>query len=60
MNGKRTGIDIKDLETIADRYTIKNFKGIVMEIQTSVDYWIQVAKENNQTTKENAGHCLAS
>lgn len=51
VNGKRTGIDIKDLETIADRYTIKNFKGIVMEIQASVDYWVQVAKENNIPVK---------
>lgn len=46
INGKRTGIDIKDLEAIADRFTVKNFKGIVTEIQASVDYWTEVAREN--------------
>ncbi|RYD57313.1 MAG: type II toxin-antitoxin system HipA family toxin [Sphingobacteriales bacterium] len=39
INGKRVGIELKDLKQIADKYTIKNPTGIIAEIQAAVEYW---------------------
>ena len=39
VNGKRTGINLKDLGIIAEKYTVKNFKGIIADIQGKVDSW---------------------
>jgi len=46
INGKRTNINIDDLRLIADKYTVKNFRKIVAEIEASVEYWQQTMKEN--------------
>lgn len=45
LNGKRTGITIKDLLTIAEEFVIKNPKGIIEEIQVLIPRWVEVAEE---------------
>ncbi|HTN45829.1 MAG TPA: type II toxin-antitoxin system HipA family toxin [Flavipsychrobacter sp.] len=47
INGKRTGIDMNDLSAIAEKYTIKHFKGTISAIEEAVDFWIQTAKEHD-------------
>lgn len=45
VNGKRTKIDLADLKVIAAKYSIKNFRKIVEEVQANTLYWKQVAEE---------------
>ncbi len=44
INGKRTGIALKDLTAIAEKYTIKNFNKIISEVQKTVAHWKHIAK----------------
>lgn len=43
VNGKRTEINLKDLSAISEKYTIKNYKGVVDQIQDAADSWHIVA-----------------
>lgn len=45
VNGKRTEIGIEDVKVIAQKYTIKNYKGVIDEVQESTLYWKNVANE---------------
>ncbi|SRX52741.1 type II toxin-antitoxin system HipA family toxin [Aequorivita sp. CIP111184] len=45
INGKRTGITLKDLLTIAEEFVIKNPKGMIEEIQALMPRWMVVALE---------------
>jgi len=45
VNGKRTEIDIEDLSVIAQKYTIKHFRGVIEEVQESTLYWKNLASE---------------
>ncbi len=45
VNGKRTEIGIEDVKVIAQKYTIKNYKGVIEEVQESTLYWKKVASE---------------
>lgn len=45
INGKRTGITLKDILTIAEEFAIKNPKGIVEEVQKLIPRWIEIASE---------------
>jgi len=45
VNGKRIAITITDLKTIAERYTIKNFKNVIAEVQDAIEYWQSCALE---------------
>ncbi len=51
VNGKRTEIAMNDLKVIAEKYTIKNFKKVVEEVQGSIPYWQQVAEESGVPEK---------
>lgn len=39
VNGKRIDISLKDVLTIAETYTIKNARNVVIEIQNSIEFW---------------------
>jgi serine/threonine-protein kinase HipA len=43
LNGKRVGIELTDLKAIAEKYTIKNYKKIIAEVQEATSYWEQEA-----------------
>ncbi|UZO79845.1 type II toxin-antitoxin system HipA family toxin [Aquimarina sp. ERC-38] len=43
INGKRTEITAKDLLMIAEKFVIKNPKGIVKEVQALIPRWMEVA-----------------
>lgn len=45
INGKRVDITMEDVLKIAEAYTIKNARKIVLHIQKGVDFWIQKATE---------------
>ena len=45
VNGKRTGITPDDLKAIADKYTIKNYRHVIAEVQAATPYWQSVAGE---------------
>ncbi len=45
INGKRTKITIKDALTIADKFAIKNPKGIINDIQELIPKWIELANK---------------
>jgi serine/threonine-protein kinase HipA len=45
VNGKRTEIGLEDVKVIAQKYTIKNYKGVIEEVQESTLYWKTVASE---------------
>lgn len=44
VNNKRVDIELQDILKIADTYTIKNAKNVVLEIQGAVDFWMKKAK----------------
>jgi len=44
INGKRTGIHIKDFMTIAEEFAIKNPKGIIGDIQALTSRWTEIAE----------------
>jgi serine/threonine-protein kinase HipA len=39
VNGKRVGISLKDVLTIAETFTIKNAKNVILEIQVTIEFW---------------------
>jgi serine/threonine-protein kinase HipA len=43
INGKRIDLRESDLLVLADKYTIKNPKGVIREIQDGIDLWIKNA-----------------
>lgn len=45
INGKRVDIKLQDLLVIADRYTIKNPKGVIRELQDGIGLWVKFAGE---------------
>lgn len=45
VNGKRNGIDMDDLALIAEKYTIKNHKKVIVEVQDTMTYWASVARD---------------
>ena len=47
INGKRIDITLADVLIIADKFTIKNAKKVVQEIQESIVYWKDLANELN-------------
>lgn len=44
INGKRTGIILKDVLAIAEEFAIKNPKGIIQEVESLIPRWIEIAK----------------
>jgi serine/threonine-protein kinase HipA len=51
INGKRTNILLQDLISLADRYTIKNPKGILEKTQQAIAFWTKNARELNIAEK---------
>jgi serine/threonine-protein kinase HipA len=47
INGKRTGIAVKDILHLAEQYTIKNPKGVIEQVQQAIPGWLQQASELN-------------
>lgn len=47
IQNKRFDITIYDILKIADKYSIKNAKAIVNQIQNAIDYCIEIMKEHN-------------
>ena len=45
INGKRVGVALEDILVIADKYTIKNAKGIIKEVQDVIPLWNEKAAE---------------
>jgi serine/threonine-protein kinase HipA len=45
VNGKRTGIDTGDLKAIAEKYTVKNARKIIADVQNTTVYWESAARE---------------
>ncbi len=45
VNGKRIDISLKDVLTIAETYTIKNARNVIIEIQDSIEFWNLRANE---------------
>ena len=45
INGKRVGVALEDILVIADKYTIKNAKGIIKEVQDVIPLWNEKAQE---------------
>jgi serine/threonine-protein kinase HipA len=45
INDKRTQIDLNDVSLIAKKYTIKNYLGIIQEIQENITYWQSIAPD---------------
>jgi serine/threonine-protein kinase HipA len=46
INGKRLDLTASDLLTIADRYTIKNPKGIINKVQRAIEFWVETCSSN--------------
>jgi serine/threonine-protein kinase HipA len=45
INGKRVDIQLEDVLTIAETFTIKNARNVIREIQDGIDFWIEKSKE---------------
>lgn len=45
INGKRTEISLKDVLSIAEKFAIKNPKGIIGEVESVLPLWIKIAAE---------------
>src|SRR5690606_6399306 len=45
INNKRNNIDLEDILSLAEEFTIKNPKGIVKEVQEVVNSWEDTTKE---------------
>lgn len=43
VSGKRTAIQIGDIQSISEKYTVKNFKGVVQEMQAAAAAWSATA-----------------
>lgn len=46
INGKRSDITLSDIMTIADKYAIKEAKGIIERTNNSIDFWVEIAHKN--------------
>jgi len=51
INQKRVDINLSDVKGIAEKYTIKNYKGIIDEIQGGIEFWRCRAQELGIPTK---------
>ena len=45
VNGKRVDLSLKDVLTIAEKFTIKNAKNVILELQDAIDFWNIQASE---------------
>ena len=45
INNKRTNISMEDFKYIAQKYTVRNYVSIIEEIQSSIQFWRNCAKE---------------
>ena len=45
INGKRVDIQLEDVLTIAETFTIKNARNVIREIQDGIDFWNEKSKE---------------
>ena len=45
INNKRTNISLEDVKYIAQKYTVRNYVSIIEEIQSSIQFWRNCAKE---------------
>lgn len=45
INGKRVDIQLDDVLTIAETFTIKNVRNIILKIQDGIDFWNEKSKE---------------
>jgi serine/threonine-protein kinase HipA len=45
INNKRVDINIHDVLKMADTYTIKSARNVVLEIQNGISFWVQKARE---------------
>lgn len=50
VNGKRTGIGLEDLGVIAEKYTIKNIRKVIAEVQDAIPYWEEQAEKLDIST----------
>lgn len=46
INGKRMDIDLNDVLTIADNYTIKNARNLILNTQNAISFWVEKAIEH--------------
>jgi serine/threonine-protein kinase HipA len=51
INSKRSDISFKDVQKLAEAYTVKNPKGIVMEIQSYRNELLEIFKDNGVSKK---------
>jgi serine/threonine-protein kinase HipA len=51
INNKRTNISLEDVKYIAQKYTVRNYVSIIEEIQSSIQFWRNCAKELNIPSK---------
>lgn len=45
VNGKKNEITFEDVKAVAEEFTIKNYKQIILEIQSTIPFWIDKADE---------------
>ncbi|WP_425637938.1 type II toxin-antitoxin system HipA family toxin [Algoriphagus yeomjeoni] len=45
VNGKKSDIQFKDVQTVSEKFTIKNYKKIILETQALIPFWESKAKE---------------
>lgn len=45
INGKRIDINLQDVLKIAETYTIKNARNVILEVQDGMRFWMQKATE---------------
>ena len=45
INNKRINITLQDLKYIAQKYTVRNYVGIIEEIQSGIQFWRDCANE---------------
>jgi serine/threonine-protein kinase HipA len=45
VNGKKTDITYEDVQAVAERFIIKNYKQIILEIQSLIPFWAEKATE---------------
>lgn len=45
VNGKKNEISFEDVKAVAEEFTIKNYKQIILEIQSTIPFWINKANE---------------
>ncbi|WP_339705168.1 type II toxin-antitoxin system HipA family toxin [Algoriphagus aquimarinus] len=45
VNGKKNDITFADVQAVANQFTIKNYRQIILEIQSAIPFWIEKAVE---------------